>query len=114
MDVLQKASSNRAHSVPAFIATHLAYAFRKGPEVNTIENELEELQDKVMAMEFAFNCLAKALHQQGLLPIPDLQERLGQVARQLRDGDDPQRPEESLTGVAAQLVQLRDVLGHFR
>lgn len=81
--------------------------------MDAVTQELEELQDKVMAMEFAFSCLARALHQQGLLPIPELQVQLGQVARQLRGGD-PARPETSLSGVAEQLVQLHDVLGQLR
>lgn len=73
----------------------------------------EELQDKMMAMEFAFSCLARSLHQRGVLPIPQLQEHLQQVAEQLMD-DNPSKPEESLHGVAVQLSSLHDLLGQLQ
>lgn len=77
-------------------------------------NELDDLQDRVMAMEFAFSCIARALHQRGVLPISELQGHLGQVARQLQEGDDPTQPQAGLGGVSAALVRLHDVLGQLQ
>lgn len=45
---------------------------------------MDELEDKVMAMEFAFMCLAKALHDQGTLPLPVLLQHLQAGVDQLR------------------------------
>lgn len=75
---------------------------------------INTLEDKVMAMEFAFMCLAKALHQQGALPLPVLQAHLKAAADQLRqDGTSP-HPDVGMQPVAGQLEQLRGWLGQLQ
>lgn len=69
--------------------------------------ELSGLQDKMMAMEFAFICLAKALDQRGALPIPELAEHLRQGAAQLS-------VDSELGPVGEQLEKLRDSLAQSR
>lgn len=75
---------------------------------------INTLEDKVMAMEFAFMCLAKALHQQGALPLPVLQAHLQAAADQLRqDGTSPPHGAD-MQPVAGQLDQLRGWLGQLQ
>ncbi|MFZ2269083.1 MAG: hypothetical protein WAV95_16020 [Azonexus sp.] len=62
-----------------------------------------ELEDKVMAMEFAFMSLARALHDQGTLPLPVL-------AAHVQCGSDQLRETVELAPVAEQLDSLRDAL----
>lgn len=66
-------------------------------------NDIERLEDKVMAMEFAFMCVAKALHEQASLPIPLLADHLQKAANQMREAG-------GLGPVAEQLATLRDTL----
>ncbi len=62
-----------------------------------------ELEDRVMAMEFAFMSLARALHDQGALPLPVL-------AAHIQCGSDQLRSTGELAPVAEQLDSLRDAL----
>lgn len=62
------------------------------------------LEDEIMAMDFAFRTLARALHRQGVLPIPVLGEQIGAVAEQLSQ---PDGQGNVLSGVARRLLELR-------
>ena len=64
------------------------------------------LEEKVVAMEFAFMCLAKALHERQVLPLPVLIDHLQQGAEQLCQDPDP----DGLAPVGAQLDALRAAL----
>lgn len=75
---------------------------------------INTLEDKVMAMEFAFMCLAKALHQRGTLPLPVLQAHLQAAAEQLRQDGTGRHPDGDMQPVAGQLDQLRGWLGQLQ
>lgn len=66
-------------------------------------NEIDRVEDKVMAMEFAFMCLAKALHEQGALRLPMLAEHLRKASDQMLQAG-------GLEPVAEQLAELRVTL----
>jgi len=63
----------------------------------------EDLEDKVMAMEFAFMCLAKALHERELVPLSALSHHLDKAVGQMRESG-------GLEPVAEHLDALRDTL----
>lgn len=70
-------------------------------------NSLDKLKDEVMAMDFAFKVLARALHRNGVLPLPQLAEQLGAVAEQIRQTSDTASSNEDMSHVSAQLDELR-------
>lgn len=69
----------------------------------------EELKDEVMALRFAFMTMARALHQQQVLPLPALIEQLQAVAEQTAEPGADNRS-SSLAGVSDQLEQLSAAL----
>jgi hypothetical protein len=70
-------------------------------------DDLGRLEDKGMAMEFAFMCLAKALHERGVLPLPVLAEHLQLAADQMMDSGGLGPVAEQVTALRGTLVQLQ-------
>lgn len=70
-------------------------------------NDIERLEDKVMAMEFAFMCLAKALHERGVVPLPVLSGHLGMAAEQLLDSGGLGPVADHLSTLRGTLLQLQ-------
>lgn len=67
---------------------------------------IDRLEDEVMAMDFAFKTLARALHRKGVLPMNELAEQIGAVADQVRQST-AQGSAGDLHGVSDRLVELR-------
>lgn len=77
-----------------------------------IEQKLDEREDEVLALRFAFMALAKALHEREVLPLPVLADFLEGAADTMRieSGSGP----HDLLPVAGQVDQLRDALLQLR
>lgn len=73
-----------------------------------VEQMLDEREDEALAMRFAFIALARALDEEGALPLVSLTGHLTRAADQLRaeSGDGHQ----DLSPVAALVDSLRDDL----
>lgn len=71
-----------------------------------LEQLLGEQEDEAIALRFAFMTLARALDEQGVLPLSLLAARLGQTVDDLRLGAVPGSPGDS-SPAAAQVDSLR-------
>lgn len=69
--------------------------------------DVERVEDKLMAMEFAFMCLAKALHERVLIPLPVLAEHLQLAAEQLYEAGDLSPVAEHVSALRGTLLQLQ-------
>lgn len=69
--------------------------------------DVQRLEDKVMAMEFAFMCLGKALHERGLIPLPVQAEHLRLAAEQLHEAGDLDPVAEHVSALRGTLLQLQ-------
>lgn len=76
--------------------------------------EFEALEDRVLAMEFAFKCLAIALDEEGKLPIQLLQGHLLHASRQMRDTPVAAGSAMDMSPVAGLIDALRVELGQLR
>ncbi|GAB2182637.1 hypothetical protein DLREEDagrD3_28600 [Denitratisoma sp. agr-D3] len=78
------------------------------PRLELLEEQLDEQQDEVMALRFAFMTLSRALHDQGVLPLGVTAGHLGRAADSVRQESLPGPGD--LSPVAAKIDELRGVL----
>lgn len=71
-----------------------------------LEQQLGEQEDDAIALRFAFMTLARALDEQGVLPLQQLADRLGRTVAELRQQSAPGTPGD-LSPAAAQVDLLR-------
>lgn len=69
--------------------------------------DMDRVEDKVMAMEFAFMCLAKALHERGLIPLSVLAEHLQLASDQLHEAGGLEPVAEQVSALRGSLLQLQ-------
>jgi len=71
-----------------------------------LSQQLDEHEDDVIALRFAFMTLARALDEKGVLPLTTLAVQLARTAEDLRSGSARGTPGD-LSGAAESLDELR-------
>lgn len=76
-----------------------------------LEHRANDMLDDVIAMQFTFLTLARALHERGVLPLESLAGRLREGAEDLRvHGLPDYRTDRDLFPIAARLDSLHDAV----